>query len=123
MLERQELRRVADIGWLATQRGMLPQALRIFSALELARPDSAAGFIGLAMAHVRARALDEALRAIDRGLRTVEPSQHPELHAFRGFVLKLAGRGSECEKALRQAGEQPLARVLLAQEPALQKVV
>ncbi len=123
MLERLDLQLAAEIGWMASQRGMQPQALRIFGALELARPDSAAGFIGQAMAYSRTKALDEALRALDRGLRTVEPSQHPELHAFRGFVLKLAGRGHESEKALKQAGELPLARVLLSPESSLQKVV
>lgn len=123
MLERHELRRMADIGWLATQRGMLPQAKRIFQALELARPDAAAGFMGLAMAHVRERALDEALRVVDRGLRTVEPSQHPEMHAFRGFVLRLSGRNSESEQALRRAGEQPLAQALLNQGRSPERVV
>ncbi len=121
LLERQDLRRMADIGWLATQRGMLPQAHRIFEALRLARPDSAAGFIGAAMAYLRAKDMNAAVSILDRAFKTVEPGQHPELHAFRGLALRLAGRASECEQSLKQAGDLPLGQVLQGRRPELIK--
>lgn len=117
LLERDELRLLAEIGFFAAQHGDVPRAERIFKGLELAQPQGAAAYAGRALAYLSVKRVDEALRMLDRGLTLAHPDGHAELHAIRGLALQLAGRGSESAKALARAGPLPLARVLRG-EPA-----
>ena len=59
---------------------------------------------------------DDAVRELDSGLAAAGEDARAELSAFRGFALQLAGRASESVRALRSAGEHPLARSMLGED-------
>lgn len=64
---------------------------------------------------------DEAAGVLARAAEQVEAAEHPELDAFRGLALQLAGRTSESVRALKSAGNNRLAHTMLglrAAEPA-----
>ncbi len=117
LVDSNEVRLLAEIGFLAAARGDVSRAQRIFGALECIRPACAAVYVGLASAFLNRGGFDEALRILDRGLLFVEPADARVLHAFRALAFELAGRGSERLRALRQAGNLPLALAMQG-EPA-----
>lgn len=111
-LQPEEIRMLTEVGFLAGARGDLESARTIFHALKLCRPSSPSPYIGLAMALANRREHDEALRTLDRGLAMVDSKEVAELQAVRALVLSLAGRGSECGRAMTAAGDHPLVRAL-----------
>jgi hypothetical protein len=116
-LQPEEIRLLTEVGFLAGARGDLPSARVIFGALVGCRPTKSFGYIGLAMALLNLRDHDEAVRTLDRGLAMVVGAQTLDLHAVRALALSLAGRASECERAIKAAGNHPLA-LALAGQPA-----
>jgi tetratricopeptide (TPR) repeat protein len=115
LLDRQTLRLLYELGLMAASGGDPVRAEKIFSALELTRPDSPAGYVGRAMTYMYTNSFAEALAVLDRGLALMAPQDQPELHAFRGMALQLAGRTAESLQAFRAAGDLPMARALLGE--------
>lgn len=115
-IEPEELRVLTQIGFIAAAQARVAQAEAIFAAVEMERPANAAAYVGLAMAYLVNGRVNDALLAIDRGLRAEGQADVAELHAFRGLALQLAGRTTESAKALRQAGAQPLAQAMLGSQ-------
>jgi hypothetical protein len=113
-LQPEEIRLLTEVGFLAGARGDLPSARTIFAALEQCRPDKPFPYVGLAMALLNRRQHDDAVRALDRGLGAVDPTEAAELHAVRALALRLASRASESDRAIHAAGGHPLARALAA---------
>ncbi len=118
MLSREDLQNLAEIGLIAASHGDVESAEAIFAALELERPTLAISYIGRAMGQMGAGQVTEAILELDRGLRLASPNEHAEIHLFRGVVLQAAGRASESVRALREAGDMPLALAMLGQPPA-----
>lgn len=117
-LDGDDVRLLAEVGFLAGARGHAPAARAIFGALALCRPEAWFPQVGLAMAALNRREHDEALRALDEGLRRVRAEAgRRELQALRALALQLAGRPGESQAALRAAGAHPLA-LALARHPA-----
>lgn len=115
-LDSPAIQQLAELGFLAAARREVRRAERIFGALEFARPQASFPYVGLAVAYLNAGCPEDALAALDRGLRLTEASQRGELHAFRGLALHAAGRNAESIQALELAGDMPLARRMLGQQ-------
>lgn len=110
-----EIRLLNEVGYLAAARGDLQASQKIFGALERFRPHVAFPYIGMAMAQLNRRLRDEAVRTLDRGLACVErEEERSDLQAYRAMALHLAGRASECRRAIDAAGGHPLAQALAA---------
>lgn len=114
-LPSEDIRLLTEVGFLAGARGDLASARKIFTALELCRPDAGFPYVGLAMALMNRREYDEALRTLDRGLPLAKAEDQPDLHAMRALALRLDGRAGESDRAIRAAGNHPMAQALASQ--------
>ena len=110
--ESNDIRLLAEVGFLAAARGDIRNAEAIFRGLERVRPAANFPYVGLAAALMNGGRLDEAVQVLDRGLTSVGPQDQAELQAFRALVLQLGGRTSESRRALVLAGDLPLARAM-----------
>lgn len=111
-LQPEEIRLLTEVGFLAGSRGDVKRATAIFDALQICRPNAGFAYVGMAMAHLNRRQFDDALRRLDDGLTRTDAADVPDLHAIRALVLHLAGRASECDRAIQAAGNHLLARAL-----------
>lgn len=116
-LQPEDLRMLTEVGFLAGTRGDLASARAIFGALELCRPTACFPYIGLASALLGWRKHDEAVRTLDRGLALVDSSEVAEMQAMRALALHLAGRASESARAIKAAGDHPMALALATDPP------
>ena len=114
-MESDDIRLLTEVGFLAAARGDLQRAQQIFGALERLRPNAAFPCIGMAVTLLNTGKPVEAVQELDRGLQRVPPADAADLHAFRGLALQKAGRQSESQRALRQAGAHPLAQAMLGE--------
>jgi hypothetical protein len=101
----EDMRLIAEIGFMGTQSGQLAAARALFDALSVLRPQSTLPHIGRAMVALGADRPDDAARILrDEGLK-----QHPgdaELTAFLGLALHAAGRVAEAAKVLASVADQ-----------------
>ena len=118
-IERDDLRLLVEIGMLAATRGDVAAAKTIFAAVEQERPESAASYVGPALALLFRGRSAEAIEELQRGMPEVEVSQQQDLQAFLGLALRVEGRGSESLRALQAAPDHPMAAALLAQAQSL----
>jgi hypothetical protein len=107
---------LTEAGFLAAARGDLRRAEAVFGALERCRPLAAFPYVGQAVALMNAGQADEAARVLERGAAIASGEAAAELQAFRGLALQLAGRAGESLRALRAAGDQPLALAMLGEK-------
>lgn len=107
-----DIRLLTEVGFLAAAQGDVRRAEVIFRALQRVRPAASFPYVGLAAALMNAGRADEAVRVLDEGVEEGGPQDLPELQAFRGLALQLAGRASESMRALQLAGDVSLARVM-----------
>lgn len=95
-----EMRLLAEVGFLAAANAQLPAARRIFGALRLLRPDSVLPFIGQAVVATHEGKPDEAVRLLEEeGLGKIPGDA--ELTSFLGLSLVEAGRLAEAARVLR----------------------
>ena len=99
MISAEILRKLADIGFMATSGGFSRQAQNIFSAIELSRKDNVVPYIGMAINMMNMRKTQDALEILEKKALPLEPDNQV-LHAFKGMALMLLGRSSESEKCL-----------------------
>jgi len=108
----EEVRLLTALGFVAAGRGDVSRAERIFKGLMAIRPMRAFPYIGLAMAYMNGRRVDEALQVFNEGgqaLRALDLAnashndEYRELLAFRGLILQLAGRNHESQMDLHSA--------------------
>ena len=90
-----DLRLLADIGFMASSRGRGEQADTIFAAIRALRPEEEAGFVGGAIVGILAGDPDAAIRALKDAPTTVATQ------TFRGIALVLSGRTSEGRETLK----------------------
>jgi len=106
-LDREDIRLLVEIGFLAAGRGLLSQAEAIFTAVLLLRPDKAVGYVGMAMALLNAgRAADAIICLQEARLPTGE--EDDLVRAFQGLALQLDRRAFESVGLLRALAYQPL---------------
>ena len=115
VIERDDLQLLAEIGMLAAMRGDVASAQTIFAAVRQERPESAAGYVGPALALLFRGRAAEAIGELQRGMLAVEASQQQDVQALLGFALQIEGRGSESQQALQALRDHPVAAALLAQ--------
>ena len=115
VIERDDLQLLVEIGMLAAMRGDVAATQTVFAAVQQERPESAAGYVGPALALLFRGRAAEAIGELQRGLPRVEASQQQDLQALLGFALQIAGRGSESQQALQSVRDHPVAAALLAQ--------
>ena len=111
-LHSEELRLLAQLGLMAAGQRDESAAIAIFSLIELARPQAAYTFIGPAMNHLYAGRCIDAIRCLERGLEMVAAEDRPELHALLAVACRFDMRHGQCERALAQAGDVPIAQAL-----------
>lgn len=95
----ENLRLLADIGFMATSNGMSTQAQSIFQAIAHVRPSSILSYIGLALNHLNLNQFQDALDVLEKEALKIEPN-NPTVQAFIGMSLMLMGRNSESETFL-----------------------
>ena len=115
VIERNDLKLLAEVGMLAALRGDVAAAQTIFAAVRQERPQSAAGYVGPALALLFRGRASEAIGELQRGLLVVEASQQQDIQALLGFALQAEGRGAESQQALQAVCDHPVAAALLAQ--------
>lgn len=125
VLAGEEIRLLAEIGYMACGGGRIRSAREIFEGLRHLRPDCAFPYIGLAMACLSAGAPQEAISVLrDQGL-DANP-EDTEIKVFLGMALAMASRAHESRRVLGEVvaaadetmPERRLAEKLLAHTPA-----
>lgn len=113
VLDADDVRLLADIGFLATGSGQHRPARDIFEALAVLRPASAVPYLGLATTWLNQSRADDAAGVLERG-RQVLAADGTEgtdedralLGAFHGIALHFAHRHAESDQVLRAIARQ-----------------
>jgi Flp pilus assembly protein TadD len=114
-LEAEDVRALADLGFIALSRGLDTHAEAIFAGVSAARPEQEVGAIGSALVLMLRGDVEGAIAA----LRKLGPGDH--VQAFLGLALARQGMNDEARDILsdvaRHAPDSPigeLARGILA---------
>ena len=99
MISAEILRKLADIGFMATSGGFFSQAQNIFGAIELSSKENIVPYIGMAINMMNMSKSQDALDLLEKKALPLEPDNQV-LHAFKGMALMLLGRNCESEKCL-----------------------
>ncbi len=96
-----EIRLLSALGFMAARSGHVVPAIRIFEGLTVLRKDKAFPYVGLALAMICVGAYGDAARVLrERGLLACPGD--PEIEAYLGLALQLAGRMSEAAAVTRE---------------------
>lgn len=108
VLAKEELRLLADVGFLAALCADQARADTIFSGLRQLAPSSTCPYIGLATTLIAMRRADEAVRLLrDEALVKVLDDDH-DLRLFLGLTLLVARQPDEARRVLeRVAADAP----------------
>ncbi|MBB1625144.1 tetratricopeptide repeat protein [Achromobacter sp. UMC71] len=104
VLEADDARCLAEVGFLAAGRGDVARADAIFNALRALRPGRAYPWLGLAVARLNAGRADEAVRLLEQGEASAA-AERGLLSAWRGLALQLAGRNAESVRLLQACAD------------------
>ena len=104
-----DVRLLADIGFLALSRGLDRHALAVFEGVQALRPTQEAGPLGVALVQLYRGELDDAVK----GLRALKPSD--AALTFLGLALSRQGAASEArevlDEVLASAPDTPFAAI------------
>ncbi len=104
-----ELKLLADIGFIAVSRGLFDHASAIFDALKAMRPEAEAAFLGQGMIDILRGAPVDAITTLKNAPRT------DAVYTFLGIALMQAGDLEEGRKLLEDvrssAAGTPFARI------------
>ncbi len=114
VIEREEIKLLAEVGMLAATQADLTAARAIFAAIEQERPDAAAAYAGLALAYLFRGRSEEAVECLQRGLLAVPSEEQSDLQAFLVLAFEVEGRRADSERALRAAEDHPFALAVAA---------
>lgn len=110
VLTAEDVRLLAEIGFLATGSGQHRAASDIFEALAVLRPVSAVPYLGLATTCLNQALADDAATVLERGRRLLANDGTDEdralLGAFHGVALHFAHRRAESDQVLREFARQ-----------------
>lgn len=100
LLSAAEIRLLSSLGFMAARSGHVVPAIRIFEGLAVLRKDKAFPYVGLALAMICVGAYGDAAGVLqERGL--IACPGDPEIEAYLGLALQLAGRGAEAAAVTR----------------------
>ncbi len=95
----EEVKLLAQIGFLAATSGYVVPAIRLFEGLRVLRPGQAFPFIGLALARMTVGAFQDAARVLrEEGLRAVPENE--EIQIYLGLALALAKQPQDAQRLL-----------------------
>lgn len=100
VLESNEIRTLTEVGFLAAGNGRLDEALDIFNALRLIRPDRAFPLVGLAVAYLNAGQATNAVTLLEN-VRLPQRSEQAECDTWLGFALQQSGHQHAAHKTLQ----------------------
>lgn len=107
LLHAEEVRLLADIGFMALSAGLFREAEVIFQGVDAARPNGEAGPIGLAMLRMADNDLEQAIAILKSQRRSVAAK------AYLGLALARQGDRERARKTLKsvidRAAESPFA--------------
>ena len=98
------IKTLAQIGFVACFRGMPQQALTIFEGIHAAEPANAKIKTGLGIAYLNAYRMEDAVAALSQSL-AMEPDNTTAKN-FLGLALKLGGKAEEGDRILREVASQ-----------------
>jgi Flp pilus assembly protein TadD len=93
-MQSEDVRALADLGFVALSRGMDQHAIAIFQGVKAARPQQEAGNLGIALVHMLRGDLDQAVKL----LRELGPSD--AALTFLGMALARQGDTAEATRVL-----------------------
>jgi hypothetical protein len=112
MIVLEDVRTLADVGFIALSRGLNAEASRIFEAVRIFRPDREAGYIGAALVELRRGDIEAAVKL----LKPLPPSD--TARAFLGLALMRLGERRDgidmLQDVIEHAGETPAGRLASA---------
>ncbi len=100
MIDDKLLKKLADIGFMASGTGLPKHAFGIFNGIEAARPDSPLSTIGFALEFMNRKRHQEAIEILHREGLAKHPDD-PAIKAFLGMALMFEGRNKESEDFLK----------------------
>ncbi len=111
LLSIDDIRLLSSLGFMAARSGHVVPSIRIFEGLAVLRKDKAFPYVGLALAMICVGAYGDAINTLrERGM--VACPDDPEILAYLGLALQLAGRTSEASlltRDLQARAELPIA--------------
>lgn len=123
-LHADDVKLLAEVGYLAAGAGLYAEALDVFNGLAVLRPVSAVPYLGLATVHLNRRQPDEAAAVLERAQQLLEQpddlgnvadaDDRALVAAFRGVALHCAHRHAESDRVFRSIGtthDTPAARI------------
>lgn len=121
-LTSEEIRLIAELGFMAATAGFVVPAIRIFQGLLVLRAEHAFPYIGLAVARLYVGAFKDAVRVLREDADVVLHGRE-EIQLYLGLALHLADQPTEAVRVLSallereslDADQQPLAESVLAQ--------
>lgn len=103
-LTTEEIRLLAEIGFLACGAGHTRAARLLFEGLRNLRPTQPFAYIGLALSRLEAGENEEAIRILrEEGLRN--NPDNDEVKVFLGLALATARRASESQRVLSEVAD------------------
>ncbi len=109
LISSEELKLLADIGFVAVSRGLFDHASAIFEALKAMRPDGEAGYLGLGMIDILRGTPAAAVTTLQSAPRT------DAVYTFLGIALMQSGDINAGRRVLEDvratAADTPLARI------------
>jgi len=99
VLSSEDIRSIAEIGFMACGAGNISAARNIFEGLRVLRPDQAFVYIGLALTSMSLGAHQEAVDILRNKGLTASPDDD-ELKVFLGMALGMANRQNESQRVL-----------------------
>ncbi|WP_417796432.1 tetratricopeptide repeat protein [Terasakiella pusilla] len=96
-----DLKVLMEAGFLAANGGMTKQAQTIFEGVLAVRPESEYAYIGQAVTLLTSEKHDEAIKVLRDDALRINPDCL-QAKMILAMTLKLAGRGSECDRVVDQ---------------------
>ncbi len=95
------VKKLADIGFMASTSGLRKQAFAIFAGIETAKPKSVLPDIGYALEFINKKKYQHAIALLQRQTLPKDPD-NAAVKAFIGLALMLDGHNKECEACLHE---------------------
>ncbi len=109
LLKQDDIRMLADIGFIAVSRGFKEHALAIFEAVKVVRPKGEAGYLGMSMVDILDGNPGAAVEALSSAPRSVA------VNTFLGIALvqssDLEGGRQVLRSVINESPDTPFARI------------
>jgi hypothetical protein len=98
-LSSDDIRLIADIGFMAATNGFVVPSLRVFEGLRTLRPAHSFPYIGLALARITVGAFNDAIRLLrDEGLQALPDDE--DIQLYLSLALHFSNQQQESQRLL-----------------------